>query len=226
MVKILARPETSEGVRALARLSAGHLEMTLDVTPRSVSLARKIAAVGVDMAVQEDARAHPFDRSAHRLEPPVWRVGALIGAGGRAVRDQDIEMSWTQPQAQGQHLGHHLPLGVLVRSLAVPNRALQAGDPQPPLPHDPAVDLSGGRVITLAPRRIMVAAHEEQWRGVQRREDVEVVGGQIPAADHQIDPTLAGNRPLVEQLLLHLIADRQQTNIGRSQRPSAATRAR
>ncbi|MGW3135020.1 ATP-binding protein [Streptomyces sp. NPDC001139] len=49
MVKILARREASEGVRALARLSAGHLEMTLDVTPRSVSLARKIVGNHLDL---------------------------------------------------------------------------------------------------------------------------------------------------------------------------------
>ncbi|GAA0352314.1 ATP-binding protein [Streptomyces turgidiscabies] len=49
MVKTLEPPGTPEGVRALARVFAGHLEMTLDVTPRSVRLARKIVGSHLDL---------------------------------------------------------------------------------------------------------------------------------------------------------------------------------
>ncbi|MEU2774630.1 ATP-binding protein [Streptomyces sp. NPDC007162] len=49
MVETLTRPEASEGVRALARVSAGHLDMTLDVTPRSVGLARRIVGANLDL---------------------------------------------------------------------------------------------------------------------------------------------------------------------------------
>ncbi|MFD3590489.1 ATP-binding protein [Streptomyces sp. NPDC058683] len=49
MVETLTRPEASEGVRALARVSAGHLDMTLDVTPRSVGLARRIVGTHLDL---------------------------------------------------------------------------------------------------------------------------------------------------------------------------------
>ena len=187
-----------------------------------LSLAHDLAPVRMDMAMQEKSRPHPFDRTAYGLQPSVRRIGAFVDPGRRAVGDQDIEAPCPKPDAQGQHLGHHLPLGVLMRPVAVPYGAFEPRDQKTPLPHDSPVDLGGGGVVPLPPRQVVVAADEEQGYRVNRGEHVEVVGGQVAAADQQIDPTLGRHRPLVHQLRLDLIADGEQADVHR--RPRTASR--
>ena len=119
-----------------------------------LSLTHDLAAVGMDVAMQKESRSHPFDRPAHGLQPAVRRIGAFIDPGRRAVRDQDIETACPKPDTQRQHLGHHLPLGVLMRTLAVANGAFEPSDQQTLLPHDSPVDLGGRGVVTLPSRRV------------------------------------------------------------------------
>src|SRR2546423_14876375 len=101
---------------------------------------------------------HPLHRPPNRLESAMRRIRAFVDTGRWTVGHQDIEAPHPEPGAERQHLGHHVPLAVLMWPVAVPDRAFEAGDQQPLLPHHPSIDLTAGRIIALAPRRIVVAA--------------------------------------------------------------------
>src|SRR5438309_11308963 len=109
---------------------ADHID---DAGLSQLGLPDDLAAVRMNVAVQEQARMHPLDRPAYRPKPAVRRVRTFVGTGRRAMGDQDIQPAAAQSKSQGNHSGHYLPLRVLILSVAVADTAFPPGDRPPPL---------------------------------------------------------------------------------------------
>jgi len=157
-----------------------------------------IRAVDMNVPVEMVARLEGFNEPAKGFDPLVWQILFIVDAPRRCMADENVQITPAEqfiPEQSGdyaQDMQPHLALGILERSIAVAQAALHARQDQALVINHPAVQVSAPvrvrlwthhGVLDLAG---MVAAHVEK-RDIQHADhELQIVVGQVAAAQDQI----------------------------------------
>ena len=186
------------------------------------------------VTVQQRRGLERGDQAGQRLEPAVRRVVAVADAARRRMGEQHVDAAAVplpappRPAAQRPGAPGLLPVGVLVRAVAVAQAPAEPGHPQAGHVDDPAVGVDGavrpgrpggkaglqrqpgpGRPVP-GQVRVMVAGHENQ-RDVQRvHQRAEVVERQVTAGQDQLGAAHRGR--VGRQRVIDLIGHREHAD--------------
>lgn len=90
-------------------------------------------------------------------------------------------------------------------------RSFQAGDTQAKDFGDAFVQVAAQWVVPDRARRIVIPPHKQQRHPVPSRQAVEVLSRQVAAAEEEVDRAKLRDGPLVEELRVLLVADREKS---------------
>ena len=208
--------------------------MTLHTAVRPSRPSRTVRAVGMHVAVQQRRGLERGDQAAQPSEPAVRRVVAVPDAARRRVRQQHVDPAAVplpappRPASQRPGAPGLLPVGVLVRPVAVAQASAEPGQPQAGHVDDPAVGVDGavrpgrpggqaglqrqpgpGRAVP-GDVRVMITRHEDQ-RDVQRvHQRAQVLERQVTAGQDELGAAHRGR--VSHQRIIDLIGDREHAD--------------
>jgi hypothetical protein len=191
-------------------------------------------AVGMYVTVQQRRGLERGDQAGQRLEPAVRLVVTVADAARRRVGEQHVDAAAVplpvppRPASQRPGAPGLLPVGVLVRSVAVAQASAEPGQPQASHVDDPAVGVDGavrpgrpggqaglqrqadpGRAVP-GDVRVMITWHEDQ-RNVQHvHQRAQVLERQVTAGQDQLGAAHRGR--VSQQRVIDLIGDREHAD--------------
>jgi hypothetical protein len=175
------------------------------------------------VAVQVILRAERAEEPAENGEALVASIRQVVDVARRSVRDQDIQVA-AIPQAVHQQLRQHprdllahAGFGVLIGAMVVAQRSVEAADEEPLFLHHLGVELAhapGPALDGLAARqaRIVVAVHRVEGGAEHGGYVVEVVLGEVAAAEHQIDRSETAGYAGTVEAVVDLVADSEDAH--------------